>query len=130
MVGAANTSIDFGIFLFLTADGVPPIIANYASTSAAICFSYVANQRFTFRSVSKIPVSRKRRLFNLALFLGVTLTGLWLLQPLVILAGHHVLGDIVHNDQIVNIVSKTAATGVTLVWNYILYKRVVFKEPT
>jgi putative flippase GtrA len=128
MVGIANTSIDFGVFLFLTADGVPPIFANYISTSLAICFSYVANQRFTFKPSIKVPSSRKQKVMNVALFLGITLTGLWILQPLIILVGHRSLSGIIGNDQFINIISKLGATGVTLVWNYLWYKRVIFKE--
>jgi putative flippase GtrA len=123
VVGAANTVIDFSIFLGLSSIGMPPIAANFIATTTALCFSFVANKKYTFSSNS---TSVKK---EITLFLAVTLIGLWVLQPLVLTVVSRSLVSFSLAHFAVLVIAKFAATLVTLVWNYILYSRVVFKDP-
>lgn len=125
VVGAVATTIDFGILLTLNAIGLHSIAANYISTTIAFCFSFVANRHFAFRA-TKEHVGKQ-----IALFIVVTLFGIWVLQPPIILLGEEVIEHYIHIPSWVGLVlGKLVATGVTLVWNYYMYSRVVFKKPS
>ncbi|SEJ59538.1 GtrA family protein [Demequina mangrovi] len=121
LVGLANTAIDFGVLVALSAVGAAPVAANLASTSAALAFSFAANRRFTFRA-SGDPVRQ------LVLFLAVTLTGLWVIQSALI----HAIGSALAGSGLPELLVLTGAKGVatvaSLVWNYVLYARIVFRE--
>lgn len=123
VVGVVNTIIDFGIFLSLSTGGVQPVLANYASTTVALGFSFFANKKYTFKTTSQNI--RK----EVALFLIFTLIGLWVLQPIVILMTHKVsyVSPFFVPEWAVLVGSKVLATFVTLVWNYVTYSRYVFK---
>lgn len=130
-IGIFNTAVDITIFLFLRHLTVPIIIANIVSTSIALGGSYVLNKRFAFQANG----DAKR---SLPLFLAVTLIGLWVLQPIVIklvLLFLHISSvnalaiNLINNPgRFYELLAKLTATPVTLVWNYVLYKRVVFKD--
>jgi len=116
VVGCANTAIDFGIFITLSLF-IPPVAANFISTSVALLFSYVANKKYTFKTHNLTGVR------HIALFLSVTLVGLWGIQPVIIAVFHSL------NHTYGAVVGKIIATGCTLVWNYLWYKFVIFKKP-
>ncbi|HMI09815.1 MAG TPA: GtrA family protein, partial [Candidatus Saccharimonadales bacterium] len=78
MVGGINTLIDFGILFTLKALGLPTISANVISTTAAFCFSFFANKKYTFKTTGG---NLKREII---LFVVVTLFALWVLQAIVI----------------------------------------------
>ena len=130
-IGILNTVIDVSLFLGLRQLAVPIIIANIISTSIALAGSYILNKRFAFRTQN----DAKR---SLPLFIVVTLAGLWLLQPLVIKivltiehSGYFMLIAqklISHPQRYYELIAKLAATPFTLVWNYLLYKKIVFKN--
>jgi len=122
LVGGFNTALDFGILFGLSALGVDKIVANYISTSVSFIFSFFANKTFTFKAKS----GNARREF--ISFIIVTLTGLWVLQPLVITALTQLLATTALDDTAVLLIAKLLATIVSLIWNYILYSRVVFKK--
>lgn len=122
LVGGFNTALDFGILFGLTALGVDKIPANYASTSVSFVFSFFANKTFTFKAKSG---NAKREFLS---FVIVTLIGLWILQPLVITAVSQLLEATSLDDTITLLIAKLIATVVSLIWNYILYSRVVFKK--
>lgn len=119
LVGGFNTALDFGILFLLTSLGLSTIVANYISTSIAFIFSFFANKTFTFKATGDA-----RREF--ILFLVVTLTGLWVLQPIVIAAVEHALHTLPNTEKV--LVAKLIATLVSLIWNYIFYSKVVFKK--
>lgn len=119
LVGALNTLIDFAILFGLTALGMSVVPANMISTAVALVFSFVVNRSFTFGSTGN-PVTQAVK------FLLVTLFGLWVLQPLVLLAGTALLDDLLGPHASL-LVSKVAATIVSMVWNYLLYDRFVFR---
>lgn len=121
-IGGANTVIDFGILFVLKMLGVPVIAANIISTSVAFVFSFIMNRKYTFKSAGG-DIKRE-----LPLFIGVTLFGLWVLQNIVIWLILPVIKGSGLPENTALLGAKLAATCVSLVWNYIMYDRVVFKH--
>lgn len=121
LVGVVNTGLDFGILFLLHSLGLTSVVANYISTSIAFVFSFSANRKFTFRSSGNI----KR---ELTLFLFFTLIGLWVIQPIVLLITEPMLRSMHLEDWISLLGAKFIATCVSLIWNYLWYSRVVFKN--
>jgi putative flippase GtrA len=122
VVGGANTAIDFSILFILVLLGIDKITSNFISTSIALLFSFFANKKFAFKNVGKSSH------YDVIKFLGITLFGLWAIQPLII---NSIVGltDPLHiNKYIVLFVAKCLATGVTMVWNYLLYRKFVFNK--
>jgi len=120
LVGGINTVIDIGLLFGLTTLGLPKLAANTVSTGTAFIFSFFANKSYTFRAQGNV-----RR--QLILFVVVTLTGLWGLQNAVIFCISPILTSVIHTESLVLLLAKIIATGVSLVWNYYLYDRVVFR---
>jgi len=120
-IGVINTVIDFGILFILNrVFGVPVVVANIISTSVAFLFSFSMNKKYTFKT-SDTDVRRE-----FILFLIVTLTGLWILQNLIIWVTIPALSAFNVSDSVKLLIAKLLATVVSLVWNYFLYDRVVF----
>jgi putative flippase GtrA len=121
IVGSANTIIDFGILFLLVHMGVDKYIGNYFSTSIAFVFSFFANRKYTFKSKNDV----KKEIIP---FLIVTLAGLWIIQPVIInfISSFNYLMKLQATALL--LLAKLVATIVTLVWNYILYSKFVFKE--
>lgn len=122
LVGSFNTLLDFGILFLLVNFGLDKLVGNFFSTSIAFIFSFFANRTFTFKSKD----GNIKRQFGL--FLIITLFGLWVLQPIVIMVGTFTISPLHLNSSIVLLLCKLAATVVSLTWNYILYSRFVFKK--
>lgn len=122
IVGVANTGLDFIVLLILVAFGVPIIVANFFSTSVALVFSFFANKKFTFQFEGK----HTRQQF--ASFLGITLFGLWIIQPIIIEGTRLLVSTFFPEKYTILTIGKIIATGVTLIWNYVLYKAFVFKK--
>jgi putative flippase GtrA len=124
IIGGINTALDFGLlFVFSSLFGIPRGFANMLSTSISFIFSFFANKRYTFKSSSKENVVREMVLFTV-----VTLFGLWVIQGLII----HFLTPVIINlgttEELALLASKLIATVASLIWNYLLYSRVVFKH--
>ena len=122
LVGGFNTALDFGLLFLFVALGLDKIAGNFLSTSIAFVFSFFANKSFTFKSKGG---NAKREFIT---FMVVTLIGLWILQPLVILAVSAAITPLQLTEPIVLFIAKLIATIVSLVWNYLLYSRFVFKK--
>ena len=122
IVGGVNTALDFGILFLLTFLGLDKIVANYFSTGIALIFSFFANQSFTFKH--KEGNAKKQFI----LFLVITLFGLWVIQPIIISVSTTFLASYIPNEAINLFVAKLIATVASLIWNYILYSRIVFKK--
>ena len=122
IVGGANTALDFFVLFLLVNLGVNKVIANFISTSVALVFSFFVNKSFTFKNTDK----NARKQF--IVFLLITLTGLWLLQPVIIWVTSLILGTYISSENILLFVGKMIATVASLVWNYILYSRFVFNK--
>ena len=121
-VGGVNTLLDFGILFALKSLGLPAISANIVSTSAAFCFSFLANKKYTFKTDS---TNIKR---EIVLFFIITLFGLWVLQTIVINVVSYLLSGLNMPGATTLFVAKLCATIVSLTWNYIMYSRVVFRK--
>jgi len=122
LVGGANTALDFLLLFLFTNIGVHKIVANYLSTSIALIFSFFVNKSFTFKDKSK---NAKKQF---VLFLAVTLAGLWIIQPLVIWVTSNFIEAYVENNNVNLFIAKLIATVASLIWNYLLYSRLVFKK--
>lgn len=121
VIGTANTLIDLGILLGLTQAGLGLVPANMISTSVALVFSYFANRKYTFQAAGT-------GVTQVTKFFAVTLIGMWGLQPLVMSGILSLIGERL-SDPIALIGAKVIATGVTLVWNFVLYQYFVFAKP-
>lgn len=123
IVGGINTVIDFVVlFSLFNLLGWPIFFSNIISTTVALVFSFYANKTFTFNDKSTNIKAKA------ASFLAITIFGLWILQPIIIAIIKSSLGGFMFNDNIILAIGKLAATCVTLVWNYIMYSRFVFKS--
>lgn len=122
LVGGFNTALDFGILFLFVALGGDKIIGNYLSTTVAFVFSFFANKTFTF----KAKTGNAKREF--IAFTIVTLFGLWVLQPVVILGVSAGLSPLALSEPVLLLIAKLVATVVSLIWNYIMYSRIVFKK--
>ena len=120
MVGVANTVIDVVLFMLLH-DRIGILGANFVSTSAGMTFSFVVNGLFTFRA-------DRLTLRHAVLFLATTGLTMWLVQPLVI---HGLLSlldglDVLADDDLLVLVVKVLAIGVSFVLNFAAYRWVVW----
>lgn len=122
IVGGANTALDFLVLFLFVNLGVDKIVANYISTTVALVFSFFANKSFTFKNTTK---NAKKQFL---IFLVVTLAGLWILQPIIIWISSAILGPYITNEAVLLFVAKLIATVGSLIWNYLLYSRIVFKK--
>jgi len=124
IVGSINTALDFSILFILTMlFNVPKELANFISTFVAFLFSFFANKKYTFKSTSK---NLKKQFL---LFTIVTLFGLWVIQTIIITAITPMFTNLGVNKPAALLISKLIATVASLIWNYTLYSRVVFKNP-
>lgn len=119
LVGGFNTALDFGLLFLLVWLGLPKIGSNYISTGIAFVFSFFMNRSFTFKSEG----DAKKQFIP---FLVVTMIGIWVLQPIVILFITSI--DSLFNESINLFIAKLLATLVSLVWNFLMYKKFVFKN--
>jgi len=116
IVGSTNTVLDFGILFSLT------IFLNIPTTFVAFLFSFFANKKYTFKSTSQ---NLKKQFL---LFAAITLFGLWVIQTIIIAIITPIFISFGLNKSLALLISKLAATVVSLVWNYVLYSRIVFKD--
>lgn len=122
LVSSIATAIDFSLLLFITSFGLGTITANYVSSSIAFVFSFFANKKFAFRT----PDHHIKR--EAVLFIIVTLTGIWLLQPLIIWKIEDMFDQSFQPTWLLVIIAKVVASFVTFIWNYFFYTRLVFKK--
>ena len=121
-VGGGLTVLDFALLFLLTFAGMDKFIANYISTGISMVVSFFVNKSFTFKNSSK-AVKRQ-----FATFILVTITGLWAIQPIVIWIVTSSLTPYITSDEVNLFIAKLIATIASLVWNYLLYSRLVFKK--
>jgi putative flippase GtrA len=115
LVGVCNTAVDLLGYAALVSLGLPFFFANFISTSAGLLLSFTLNRNFTFRSRSGDV--RSQALW----FIAVTGFGLWVMQPVVITLVDSAFPGI-------NVlIPKAAGIAMGLVWNYVLYNKVVFR---
>ena len=138
-VGVINTLLDFTIYNLLHNQADLTLIeANIVSTTCAMIFSFFANKQIVFKH-------HGGRWWHQALpFFAATMFGLYVLQngtitlltdiwpgllgTLVMVVHGLGLGRVVSDSFVVNNGAKAVATAVSLAWNYVIYKKVVFKH--
>lgn len=138
-VGVINTLIDFSIFNLLTSKrfGFTKVRANLVSTTFAMIFSFFANQRFVFQAQGGnfwvqaatfylVTAFGLYVLQNIVIYL-VTQKMMWLQKLILAVAGLFGLRKRLSDDFIIKNCAKLAATAVSLTWNFIMFKTVVFK---
>lgn len=125
VIGGINTSLDFIILFVLASFGVRIFIANIFSTGTTFIISFLMNKKITFKSVSN---NKKELIREMVLFILVTLFGLWVIQNIVISTTMPIFENLLKNKRISLLLSKLIATIFSLIWNFILYKKVVFKK--
>ena len=125
VIGGINTALDFIILFVLTSFGVKIFIANIFSTGTTFIISFLLNKKITFKSVSN---NKKELIREMVLFILVTLFGLWVIQNIVISTAMPIFENLLKNKRISLLLSKLIATIFSLIWNFILYKKVVFKK--
>lgn len=122
IVGVLNTLIDISVFMALVGP-IGILAANFVSTSAGMTFSFVVNGLFTFGAGS---LTMRHAL----LFVATTGVTMWLIQPIVI---HGLLavaqGALEISGDLVVLVVKALAIGVSVVLNFLAYRFVVWPEP-
>ena len=135
VVGVLNTLIDFSIFNLLSGllrFGI--LQANIVSTTLAMIFSFSANKKMVFKPGKGSFVRQAVIFFAVTAFglyvlqLGTIklLTDIWLAPISIGLAVAHFVGIVGHDQFLAKNGAKAAATVVSLVWNYVMYKKVVF----
>ncbi len=122
IVGGANTALDFILLFLFTGLGVDKIVANYFSTGISLIFSFFANKKFTFKHKN---FSAKKQF---ALVIIITLIGLLVIQPIIIWFSTSTLAPYITSEPINLFIAKLIATVASLIWNYLLYSRLVFKK--
>ena len=123
VIGGFNTILDFIILFGLTVVGVSSVVANIFSTGVTFILSFILNKKVTFKSGNR---TKSELIREMILFTVVTLFGLWVIQSGVIYFVSGLLRSFSLNDSIVLFLAKIIATGFSLVWNFVLYKKVVF----
>jgi len=129
IVGLVNTGLDFGVLnllILLTGieTGVGIAVLNSIAFSVAVVNSYFMNKYWTFgvkgEAVKTVEASK---------FLMVSLIGLAINSGIVYGVTNFVIPPFAQIGPVswVNL-SKMVATGVSLIWNFIGYKFIVFKR--
>lgn len=124
LVGILNTAIDFGALNFLIArtgvvSGPLIILLNATSFSVAVLNSFYWNREWVFGEGKKS---------NFMTFFAVTLIGLAINTGIVFGLTTFVPPILVNSDTLWANFAKVLATGLSLVWNFMGYRLIVFKK--
>lgn len=136
MVGAFNTLLDFAIYNVLSGEfGLSLIKSNIISTTSAMIFSFFANKHMVFKKTDGSTWRQAAAFWVVTAFgLYVLQTGtIWILTDIwttpmnLALNAANMLGITGHDQFLIKNGAKAIATIISLGWNYIMYKKVVFK---
>jgi putative flippase GtrA len=135
-VGVLNTLLDFVIYNVLSSRaGLSLVQSNIISTTIAMAVSFVANKKLVFKKHDG-HVGKQAGLFLAVTAFGLyvlqtgtihLLTEVWLYPMNVFMNIAHFLGIQNHDAFLIKNGAKAIATVISLSWNYIMYKKVVFK---
>lgn len=115
LVGMLNTGVDFGVYYFLTrATGLYFVAANVISVFCATTFGFFLHKSLTFQN------QEKKYGHQYLKFWGVSLGTLWLNSGIVFV--------LVHFAGLHDLISKLAATIVTMVWSFFMQRFWVFRN--
>lgn len=123
-IGVLNTAVDFGILNILISythvtSGLGIIFINATSFTVALVNSYFWNKSWVFGGTKRS---------NFVTFVVVTLIGLLVNTGVVYGLTTFVPPVIVSSQALWANVAKLLATGLSLIWNFVGYKLVVFKS--
>lgn len=129
IVGGVNTGIDFlvlNILIYLTGitSGIELFVLNSISFSVAVVNSYFMNKRWTFQDKTRSeqePIKFSQ--FFAVSIVGIIINGFVLTGITTSIAPLFGLSAVLWAN-----IAKLAATGISLVWNFIGYKFFVFKR--
>jgi len=127
VIGLMNTAIDFAILNFLMwwtgiYSGASIILLNMVSFSIAVFNSYFWNKYWTFKDLDKIEAK------EFSQFILVTLIGLAINSSIVYGITTLVSPMFGISPELWANLAKVAATGFSLIWNFIGYKFIVFNR--
>jgi len=127
VIGVLNTAIDFAILNFLMwwtgiYDGKQIILLNVISFSIAVINSYFWNKFWTFRDRDNVDAK------EFSQFIAVTLVGLIINSSIVYLITTFIDPMFGMNKELWANFAKVMATGLSLIWNFVGYKFIVFKR--
>lgn len=135
IAGCLNTGLDFLILNLLTVLGaLPVLLANGISVTLGITISYLLNHYFVFRYPRRVSLRTFGQFFLVTGFSSLVLQSL-------IIYGFEVffdtrfgnsllfLGSTGENAFLAVNIAKAFAVFVGLVWNFCMYKFVVFRQP-
>lgn len=128
VVGGINTGIDFlvlNVEMFLTniTSGPWMFILNSVSFSVATVNSYFFNKYWTFKDKDAT-----KQTFQFSQFLVISIIGISINGAIVYLITSFIPPMFNINPQLWANLAKVAATGVSLIWNFLGYKFIVFKK--
>lgn len=136
IIGVLNTLIDFGIYNVLSSFvGLSLVHSNLISTTAAMTFSFFTNKKVVFKKHNG-SLAKQAAVFFVVTAFGLyviqtgtilVLTDLWLWPMHTAVALAHALGITGHDHFLIKNGAKALATGLSLGWNYMMYKKVVFR---
>jgi len=121
LVGGFNTVLDFGlmnIFRLL----MPLVAANTISTGIAMLVSFFLNKKWTFRSTGK------NYLREVTLFFVFTIIGIWVIQNGFIWLIENFVPHFGLSDAVFANIAKIFASVPSLIWNYVTYNKIVFRD--
>jgi len=127
MVGFANTAVDFGILNLLMAmtgitSGKNIFLLNSISFVVAVTHSYFWNKFWTFR-VKKTEATKEFLQFLIVSIVGLLINGAIVYMITTWIKPMFGMGEVSWANA-----GKIAATVISLVWNFIGYKFIVFKK--
>ena len=128
VIGIINTGIDFLILnalMYFTGirEGNGLIPLNIISFSAAVINSYLLNKRWAFKDNSSTDSAKK-----FSIFLVVSIIGVAINTAVLRLVSTNIDPLFGLSQALWVNLAKVVATGVSLVWNFIGYKLIVFKK--
>lgn len=133
-VGAFNTVLDFTLLNVMFAVlKFPTLLANSISVTVSITVSYFLNHKIVFRHPEKYSIKNYIRFFLITGFSVIVIQNLiiYTATKLVVIhagASVRILGIAVPADTARLNLAKAAAVVVGMVWNFLLYKFVVFRN--
>ena len=128
VVGVINTAINFIVLNILSAltgitSGSRVIPLAVVAFAAATTNSYILNKRWSFKDQSQVDAGRK-----FSLFLIVSIIGAGINSGTVYLITTNISPMFGLSQHLWLNVAALAATGISLIWNFIGYKAFVFQK--
>ena len=132
--GVFNTGLDFvmlNILVFVF--GAYPILANTMSVSIGITISYLLNHFFVFQSKEKLQLKKYIQFFCITGFSSLIIqnsiiTGFAIFFDSSLSHSLFIINLVAGNDFLELNIAKASAVLVGMVWNFTLYKYVIFRK--